>query len=285
MRRASHSRDFEFVPLTASRASTGRHTGRDSAGSVTIPAMTRLFTVPGLVLPTLGPVVEPRRPPRPSCRGGGTGCHRSPPSPAPVRDRPASLPGGPGKAQITGLPPGAGEEIMRPVVRPVRDRPAPVSIPHTVRRPVCAQNPQASAQNVRNDGAVKHGWNQASSTSSEAGKVPSGSIGGIPFSSRCQAPPMLPPAPGTRDQIRAAAAHAACSRPPAPSALTAIPHSHPAPELPGCPQIRRTPKSAESQGKKGRGVTKALPAGSTGGHRSQQKCQPPASGIGQCHDR
>jgi hypothetical protein len=57
-----------------------------------------------------------------------------------------------------------------------------VSIPHTVRRPVCAQNPQASAQNVPKVGAVKHGWNQASTACSETGKVPSGSIGGIPFS-------------------------------------------------------------------------------------------------------
>ena len=44
MRRASHSRDLELVPLTTSLASTGRHTGRDSAGRVTtIPAMTWLF--------------------------------------------------------------------------------------------------------------------------------------------------------------------------------------------------------------------------------------------------
>src|SRR5512135_793947 len=46
-------------------------------------------------------------------------------------------------------------------------------------------------------------------------------------------------------KIRVAAAHAACRARPPRQALTAIPHSHPAPELPGCPQIRRTPKSAK----------------------------------------
>ena len=44
MRRASHSRDLELVPLTTSRASTGRHTGRETIGSITtIPAITQLL--------------------------------------------------------------------------------------------------------------------------------------------------------------------------------------------------------------------------------------------------
>jgi hypothetical protein len=44
MRRASHSRDPAFVPLTTSLASTGRHTGRETIGRATmIPAMTQLF--------------------------------------------------------------------------------------------------------------------------------------------------------------------------------------------------------------------------------------------------
>ena len=56
MRRASHSRDFEFVPLTTSRASTGRHTGRETIGSVTtIPAMTQLFPYPVLSFPAPDP--------------------------------------------------------------------------------------------------------------------------------------------------------------------------------------------------------------------------------------
>ena len=55
MRRASHSRDFELVPLTTSRA-TGRHTGRDSTGRVTtIPAMTWLFPYPVLSFPAADP--------------------------------------------------------------------------------------------------------------------------------------------------------------------------------------------------------------------------------------
>ncbi len=82
----------------------------------------------------------------------------------------------------TGLPPGAGEEIMRPVVQPDLGQARAGQHPAYRPPPGLRHNPQASAQNVRNDGAVKHGWNQASSTCTEAGKVPSGSIGGIPFS-------------------------------------------------------------------------------------------------------
>src|SRR5258708_40299500 len=42
-------------------------------------------------------------------------------------------------------------------------------MPHTVRRPVWAKNPAASAQNVRNDGAVNNGRKDTSSPISEAG--------------------------------------------------------------------------------------------------------------------
>ena len=51
---------------------------------------------------------------------------------------------------------------MRPVVRQTRDRPAPASMPHTVRFPVWATNPQARPQKVRNDGAVNSGPKAAS---------------------------------------------------------------------------------------------------------------------------
>ena len=59
-----------------------------------------------------------------------------------------------------------------------RDRPAPVSMPHTVRFPDCARKPQASIVNVRNDGAVNSGENTASSVISDAGtgSTASGSI-------------------------------------------------------------------------------------------------------------
>jgi hypothetical protein len=50
-----------------------------------------------------------------------------------------------------------------------RDRPAPVSMPHTVRFPGCARKPQARAVNVRKDGAVNNGANTASSVISDAG--------------------------------------------------------------------------------------------------------------------
>src|SRR5690242_6341823 len=53
-------------------------------------------------------------------------------------------------------------------------------MPHTVRRRTCPVSPAASPQNVRNDGAVKHGSSAPSSTVSEAGRVRPGSIGGSP---------------------------------------------------------------------------------------------------------
>ena len=67
-----------------------------------------------------------------------------------------------------------------------RARPAPASIPHTVRFPVCARKPQARPQNVRNDGAVNNGARPASSVISDAGtgSVASASIGGNPFHRR-----------------------------------------------------------------------------------------------------
>lgn len=55
-RRASHSREAELVPLMTSRNITGRHTGREQNGSVTmIPAITQLFPYPVL----RGPFADP----------------------------------------------------------------------------------------------------------------------------------------------------------------------------------------------------------------------------------
>lgn len=67
-----------------------------------------------------------------------------------------------------------------------RDSPAPASMPHTVRLPVWARNPQARPQNVRKDGAVNSGANDPSSVISEAGtgSAASGSIGGNPLHRR-----------------------------------------------------------------------------------------------------
>ena len=56
MRRASHSRDLELVPLTTSFASTGRHTGRETIGRATmIPAITQLLPYPVLSFPAPDP--------------------------------------------------------------------------------------------------------------------------------------------------------------------------------------------------------------------------------------
>lgn len=57
------------------------------------------------------------------------------------------------------------------------DRRAPSSIPVTVRGPVWARNPQASAVKVWKVGAVKQGANQASSPVTDGGTVGMG-IGG-----------------------------------------------------------------------------------------------------------
>ncbi len=49
IRRASHSRDADVVPLTTSLASTGSATGREQNGSVTtMAATTQLFPRPVL---------------------------------------------------------------------------------------------------------------------------------------------------------------------------------------------------------------------------------------------
>ena len=92
-------------------------------------------------------------------------------------------------------------------------RPAPESIPQTVRLPLWARNPQARPQNVRNDGAVNSGVKAASSVISDAGTAASGSMSGNPVSSgsgrKCgRLPPAImesmPQTPG--EQARKAAA-------------------------------------------------------------------------------
>lgn len=63
-----------------------------------------------------------------------------------------------------------------------RVNPAPVSMPVTVPRPVCAIKPVTSAANVVNVGVVKQPRRNVSTANSEAGTVESGSIGGSPHS-------------------------------------------------------------------------------------------------------
>jgi hypothetical protein len=60
------------------------------------------------------------------------------------------------------------------------------SIPHTVRFPVWARNPQTSIENARKDGPVNNGPKAVSNDMNEAGtgSVVSGSIGGNPFLQR-----------------------------------------------------------------------------------------------------
>src|SRR6266567_42909 len=183
--RASHSREAEVVPLTTSFASTGRATGRSRNGSVTtMAATTQLLPRPVLCGPGAAPswnqaaaqTFLPRRRNSVSSMATVTGCPAGTSS-ATTR-RAAARPRSSGSQRAL-----EKKERARSCGQ-VRDKPAPVSMPHTVRLPVCPRNPQASAQNVRNVGTVKHGPNAASSADSETGRVTSGSIGGIPFTWR-----------------------------------------------------------------------------------------------------
>ena len=63
----------------------------------------------------------------------------------------------------------------------IRARPAPVSIPHTVRPAGCANSPAISIVNVWKVGAVKHGRKVTSTRVSAPGKVRTRSIGGTLF--------------------------------------------------------------------------------------------------------
>ena len=178
-----------------SLASTGMATGRLMAGRLTTTAaITQLLPYPSSQAPTRsgrGTTTLPA----PSCRAFGTGCHRSrrPPAPrrAPAAPPPASprpgpaRPGSTGRGRRTGAP---GSWLQQ------RARPAPARMPHTVRYPGWARNPQARPQNVRNDGAVNNGARPASSVISDAGtgSVACTSVGGNPFHRRFhKAPPML----------------------------------------------------------------------------------------------
>ena len=146
-----------------------------------------VVAVPRLRRPRRGAVVEPRRCPH----------LLAAPSEQGVVDRdgrPAPRPGTSSATTslATARPSSSGLHRAREKNRCARSwlqqraRPAPASIPHTVRFPGWARNPQARPQNVRNDGAVNNGARPASSVISDAGtgSVASTSIGGNPFHRR-----------------------------------------------------------------------------------------------------
>ena len=175
------------MPLMTSLASTGMATGLPTIGSrTTAAAITQLLPYPVFT----GPGAEPS--------WNQDAAHTFFPR---RRNRVSSI------ATVTGVPAGTSSATTRrATARPRssalhraraknrcarscgqdRARPAPVSIPHTVRLPACARNPHARPQNVRNDGTVNNGANQASRPISEpgTGSVASGSIGGNPFHQR-----------------------------------------------------------------------------------------------------
>jgi hypothetical protein len=126
--------------------------------------------------------------------------------------------------QVIRAPSGAGEEIVRPVMRPGPRQGLPVSIPHTVRFPDCARKPQASPVNVRNDGAVNSGRTRPAASSATPGpgvngNAASGSIRGNSFHDRRRTRPAaagptikdsVPQRPDSRPATPSPAGHRPC---------------------------------------------------------------------------
>ncbi len=166
------------LPGRHSRAITGRHTGRARNGSST----TRPTTTKQVPRPTgLGPFAAP------SC------CQAAPNTFLPPRLNSVSS-----TATVSATPSGSRARTIRwdrqiPRMSGLqrarakkacarswdhaRVRPAPVSIPVTVHRPVCAIKPVTRPAKVAKVGVVKQPRTTASTASNEVGIVGSGSIG------------------------------------------------------------------------------------------------------------
>ncbi len=144
MRRASHSREAELVPLTTSRNMTGRHTGREQNGSVmTIPAITQLLPYPVL----RGPFADPSwnheaahlLPAAPEQRVIDRHRHR-----VPRAGQQGHSQAGESEAEIIRAPPGTGEEIVRAVMRPCPRQSRPGQ--HPAHRPPPRLSPEPAGQ-------------------------------------------------------------------------------------------------------------------------------------------
>lgn len=161
------------------RAITGRHTGRARKGSST----TRPTTTKQVPRPMgLGPLAAP------SC------CQAAPKTFFPRRLNRVSSTATVSAAssgsrrrtirwdrqmpRMSGLQAAREKKVCARSWDQARVNPAPLSIPVTVHRPVCAISPVTSAAKVRNVGAVKLPRTNSNTASSEAGTVGSGSIGG-----------------------------------------------------------------------------------------------------------
>src|SRR6266568_2028742 len=187
IRRASHSLDAEFVSLITSLASTGMATGLLIIGSrTTIAATTQLLPYPVFAGPGADPswnhdaahTLFPRLLAKVSSIATVTG------SPAGTSSATTSLAAA--RPSSSALHRARAKNQCARSCGHSRDSPAPISIPHTVCFPARVRKPQASPQNVRNDGAVNSGANAARTFISEAGTgtVASGSIGGKPSHQR-----------------------------------------------------------------------------------------------------
>src|SRR4051794_29397953 len=85
---------------------------------------------------------------------------------------------GEGQSERVARPAGVGEHSVCAAVMPHLIQPGAISIPHTVRRRVCAIRPTTNPTKVWNVGAVKHGRNTASRPANEHGAGGAGGIGG-----------------------------------------------------------------------------------------------------------
>ena len=157
MRRASHSLDAELVSLMTSLASTGIATGRRTAGSrTTTAAITQLLPYPVFAGPGADPswnqdaaqTFLPRRRNRVSSIATVTG--------SPAGTSSATTSRADGQAQVIGAPAGAGEEPVRPVVRPGPRQARPGQ--HPAHRPLPGLREEPAGQAA--EGAERRGGEQ-----------------------------------------------------------------------------------------------------------------------------
>ena len=168
----------------------GSRTGRSAGRSLTVtaprwPASVSASAQPRTRVCTYGPLVHDACALAPRRRNRGPGAEPSGPAmrphllPAPLEqgvvDRhdnrlawgtsSATTSRATARRSSSGLHRARGEEPVRPVMAPAAGKARPGQHPYTVRFPVCARNPQARPQNVRNDGAVNNGADRPAESS------------------------------------------------------------------------------------------------------------------------
>jgi len=188
MRRASHSREAEFVSLRTSLASTGMATGRRTAGSrTTTAAITQLLPYPVFAGPGADPswnqdaahTFFPRLLKRMSSIATVTG--------SPAGTSSATNQAGDGQAQVIGIPAGTGEEEVRPVMAPGPGQSRPGQ--HAAHTPLSGLRQEPAGQAA--EGTERRGGEQTARTrpagwpaKREAAASCPGTSAGTPFHQR-----------------------------------------------------------------------------------------------------